>query len=40
VARPSLSRRRPEGTRLYRLVEQHYPELVVHLAAQGKAMPA
>jgi hypothetical protein len=33
-------RHRPEETRLYRLVEQHYPALVEHLAGQGKALPA
>lgn len=33
-------RHRPEDTRLYRLVEQHYPEFVAHLAEQGKDLPA
>ena len=33
-------RHRPEDTRLYRLVEQHYPAFVAHLAEQGNALPA
>jgi hypothetical protein len=33
-------RHRPEDTRLYRLVEQHYPAFVEHLAEQGMALPA
>jgi hypothetical protein len=36
----AYARHRPEDTRLYRLVEQHYPTFVAHLAEQGKALPA
>lgn len=32
-------RHRPEETRLYQLIEQHYPDLVAHLAEQGKVLP-
>jgi len=32
-------RRRPERTLLYQLVEDYYPALKVHLAAQGTALP-
>ena len=32
------SRHRPEQTQLYRLVEQHYPAFVEHLAEQGKVL--
>ena len=31
---------RPERTRLYQLVEQHYPAFVAYLAARGRALPA
>ena len=31
----AYARHRPEDTRLYRLVEQHYPAFVAHLAEQG-----
>ncbi|MFT5173650.1 MAG: hypothetical protein ACI8W7_001828 [Gammaproteobacteria bacterium] len=30
---------RPEGTLLYQLVEDYYPALKAHLAAQGTALP-
>ena len=33
-------RHRPEGTLLYRLVEQHYPEFAEAMATQGKPLPA
>ena len=33
----AYARHRPEETQLYRLVEQHYPTFVEHLAEQGKA---
>lgn len=33
-------RHRPEQTLLYRIVEQHYPAFSVHLAAQGRDLPA
>ena len=33
---PGYERHRPEETQLYRLVEQHYPAFVEHLAEQGK----
>jgi hypothetical protein len=36
----AYARHRPEETQLYRLVEQHYPALVTHLAEQGKQLPA
>jgi len=36
----AYARHRPEDTRLYRLVEQHYPAFVEHLAEQGKVLPA
>ena len=36
----AYARHRPEATQLYRLVEQHYPALVTHLAEQGKQLPA
>ena len=32
-------RHRPEQTLLYRLVEQHYPGLIEHMAGQGGALP-
>ena len=35
----AYARHRPEETRLYRLVEQHYPTFVAHLAEQGKSLP-
>ena len=33
-------RHRPERTLLYQLVEEHYPALKAHLAAQGTKLPA
>jgi hypothetical protein len=36
----AYARHRPEATGLYRLVEQHYPAFVAHLAGQGRALPA
>ena len=36
----AYARHQPEETQLYRLVEQHYPAFVAHLAGQGKALPA
>ncbi|MBK7520964.1 MAG: transposase zinc-binding domain-containing protein [Gammaproteobacteria bacterium] len=36
----AYARHRPEETRLYRLVEQHYPAFVASLAEQGKVLPA
>jgi hypothetical protein len=35
----ACARHRPKDTRLYRLVEQHYPAFVAHLSEQGKALP-
>ena len=32
-------RHRPERTPLYQLVEDYYPALKAHLAAQGTALP-
>lgn len=32
-------RHRPEQTLLYRIVEQHYPVCVGHMAAQGRPLP-
>jgi hypothetical protein len=32
-------RHRPERTLLYQLVEDYYPALKAHLAAQGKTLP-
>lgn len=32
-------RHRPERTLLYRLVEEYYPALMAHLAAQGTVLP-
>jgi hypothetical protein len=40
VGGPAYARHRPEETGLYRLVEQHYPALVAHLAEQGRVLPA
>lgn len=34
------ARHRPAQTSLYRLVEQHYPAFVTHLAERGQALPA
>ena len=39
VASSRYERHRPERTLLYQLVEEHYPALKVHLAAQGSALP-
>jgi hypothetical protein len=36
----AYARHRPEDTRLYRLVEQHYPAFIAHLTEQCKALPA
>ena len=33
-------RHRPEQTRLYQLVEAHYPAFVEHLAARERMLPA
>ena len=37
--RPQYERHRPEQTLLYQLVEQHYPEFVEFMAAQGRPLP-
>ena len=39
VAASVYERHRPERTLLYQLVEDHYPALKAHLAAQGTALP-
>jgi len=42
AARPvtgAYQRHRPEQTRLYQLVERHYPAFVEHLAEAGKQLP-
>jgi ribosomal protein S27E len=39
VAAARYERHRPERTLLYQLVEEHYPALKVHLAAQGSTLP-
>jgi len=42
AARPATSRyqrHRPEQTRLYQLVERHYPAFLEHLAEAGKQLP-
>jgi ribosomal protein S27E len=36
----AYARHRPEETQFYRLVEQHYPAFVEHLAEQDQALPA
>ena len=36
---PAYARHRPEGTLLYRLVEEHYPAFVARLAAEGRTLP-
>ncbi len=33
------ARHRPERTLLYQLVQEYYPALKAHLAAQGRALP-
>ena len=40
VGGPAYARHRPEETGFYRLIEQHYPALVAHLAEQGRVLPA
>jgi hypothetical protein len=32
-------RHRPEPTLLYQLIQEYYPALKAHLAAQGRALP-
>ena len=39
VDAPLYVRHRPERTLLYQLVQEYYPELKAHLAAQGRALP-
>ena len=39
VGAPVYERHRPERTLLYQLVEDYYPALKAHLAAQGTALP-
>ncbi len=39
VGAPVYARHRPERTLLYQLVQEYYPALKTHLAAQGKALP-
>ena len=39
VVASRYERHRPERTLLYQLVEEHYPALKVHLAAQGSTLP-
>jgi len=39
VGAPAYERHRPEKTLLYQLVEQHYPEFVTQLTAEGKVLP-
>ncbi len=39
VAAPHYERHRPERTLLYQLVEDYYPALRAHLAAEGTALP-
>ena len=39
VNAPAYERHRPERTLLYRLVEEYYPALKAHWAAQGTALP-
>ena len=39
VAASVYERHRPERTLLYQLVEDYYPALKAHLAAQGTALP-
>ncbi len=39
VAAPRYERHHPERTLLYQLVEEHYPVLKAHLAAQGSTLP-
>ena len=39
VGASAYARHRPERTLLYQLVEDYYPALTAHLAAQGKALP-
>ena len=40
VGTPLYVRHRPEHTLLYQLVQEHYPAFKVHLAVQGKGLPA
>jgi hypothetical protein len=39
VGASRYERHRPEHTLLYQLVEEHYPALKGHLAAQGSTLP-
>ena len=39
VGAPLYSRHRPERTLLYELVQEYYPALKAHLAAQGTVLP-
>ena len=39
VGAPRYQRHRPEQTVLYRIVEQHYPAFLAHLAEQDKSLP-
>ncbi len=39
LGKSAYERHRPEQTRLYQLVEAHYPALGDELARQGKSLP-
>jgi len=39
VGVPVYARHRPERTLLYQLVQEYFPALKAHLAAQGRALP-
>ena len=39
VNAPTYVRHRPQRTLLYQIVEEYYPTLKEHLAAQGTALP-
>ena len=36
---PTYERHRPEQTRLYALIEEHYPRFVERLEAEGVSLP-
>jgi len=36
----AYQRRQPEQTRLYYIVEHHYPKFIAHLVEQGRSLPA
>ena len=36
----AYQRHQPEHTRLYYIVEHHYPKFVAHLVEQGRSLPA